>query len=248
MVPYHLRKGTSLSILAGNFLNIRSILRRVLPAQPCFLCGTISRNGVWCAACDKDLPYLSAPHCPVCALPTYHGATCGHCLQHPPHFESTVAVFAYAFPLDKLVLALKHGQQLILANILADKLAQQIKVRPDCLIAMPLHSARLRQRGFNQSLELARHVGRQMNIPLLLDACQRVRDTPPQTTLSRKARSKNMRRAFACTQDLSGKSVAVVDDVMTSGASLNELALTLRRAGAREVHAWVIARTLPHTN
>ena len=112
---------------------------------------------------------------------------------------------------------------------------------------MPLHPARLRERGFNQSMELARRVGNKLNIPLLSDACQRVRDTPPQTALSWKERGKNIRHAFACTQDLSGKSVAVVDDVMTSGASLNELALTLRNAGASEVSAWVVARTFPHT-
>ena len=229
-------------------MNISTKIWQLLPAQPCFLCGAASRDGVWCAACNHDLPYLTAPHCPVCALPTHNGATCGHCLHHAPQFDRTVAVFAYAFPLDKLVQALKYDQQLVLVNSLADKLAQQVKVRPDCLIAMPLHPARLRERSFNQSLELARRVGRKMAIPLLLNACQRVRDTPPQTTLSRKERSKNMRRAFACTQDLTGQHVAVVDDVMTSGASLNEVAQVLREAGAREVSAWVIARTLPHAN
>ena len=229
-------------------MNIRTKMWRFLPAQPCFLCGAMSRNGIWCGACDKDLPYITTPHCPVCALPTHNGVTCGHCLQYPPHFDRTVAVFAYAFPLNKLVLALKHGQQLVLVNSLADKLAQQVTVRPDCLIAMPLHPARLRARSFNQSLELARRVGRQMNIPLLLNVCQRVRDTPPQTTLSRQERSKNMRLAFACKQDLMNQHVAVVDDVMTSGASLNEVARALRAAGASEVSAWVIARTLPHSN
>ena len=205
----------------------------------------MSRDGVWCSACNQDMPYLSMPHCPVCALPTHDGATCGHCLQVPPHFDRTVAVFAYAFPINKLVLALKHAHQLVLVNGLADKLARQVTVRPDCLIAMPLHPARLRGRSFNQSLELARRIGRQMNIPLRLKACQRVRDTPPQTTLSRTARNKNMRQAFACTHDLTGQHVAVVDDVMTSGASLSEVARVLRAAGAREISAWVIARTLP---
>jgi len=111
---------------------------------------------------------------------------------------------------------------------------------------MPLHPARLRERGFNQSLELARRIAAKLDIPLLSHACQRVRDTPPQSALKWKERGKNMRRAFTCTEDLSGKHIAVVDDVMTSGASLNEVALALRRAGAREVSAWVIARTLSH--
>ena len=227
-------------------MNICTKIGQLLPAQPCFLCGAMSRNGIWCSNCDKDLPYLTMPRCPVCALPTLNGEICGHCLQHPPHFDRTVAAFSYTFPINKLVLALKHGQQLVLVNSLANKLAQQISVRPDSLIAMPLHPARLRERSFNQSLELARRAGRQMNIPLLLNACQRMRDTPPQTTLSGKARSKNMRGAFGCKQDLMGQHVAVVDDVMTSGASINEVARALRTAGAHEVSAWVIARTLPH--
>ncbi len=238
----------ALSILTQHFLNIRTKLRQALPAQPCLLCDTASRNGIWCSACDADLPYLTAPHCPICALPTLASATCGSCLQHAPAFDRTVAVFAYAFPLDKLVQALKYGEQLVLVNSLADKLAQRVVIRPDCIVPMPLHPVRLRERGFNQSLELARRIGRKLHIPLLDNVCQRVRDTPPQTALPWKERGRNMRKAFTCTQDLSGKHIAVVDDVMTSGASLNEVAQALRRAGAREISAWVMARTLPHSN
>ena len=236
-----------MSILTIQSENISSIIEHILPAQPCLLCGAPSRNGAWCAACDASLPYLNTPHCPVCALPTLHGATCGRCLKRPPQFDHTVAAYAYAFPLDKLVQALKFGEQLVLANSLADRLAQRIELRPDGIMAMPLHSSRLRERGFNQSLELARRIASRLDIPLLKQACQRVRDTPPQSSLTWKERGKNMRRAFTCTGDLSGKHIAMVDDVMTSGASLNELALALRRAGATEVSAWVVARTLPHT-
>lgn len=234
-----------MSILARHSLNICSQFAHLLPAQPCLLCGAASRNGAWCAACDAALPYLTAPRCPQCALPTLNGATCGRCLKRAPLFNHTVAAFAYEFPLDKLVQALKFGEQLMLANSLADRLAQCVEMRPDCIVPMPLHPARLRERGFNQSLELARRVASRLDVPLLKNACQRVRDTPPQAALNWKERGKNMRRAFACAEDFSGKHVAVVDDVMTSGASLNELALALRRAGAREVSAWVVARTLP---
>lgn len=235
-----------MSILTGNFLNIRTKLWQALPAQPCLLCGTFSHNGAWCKACDSSLPYLTAPHCPLCALPTLNGDICGRCLKRKPQFDRTLAVFAYSFPLDKLVQALKFGERLMLVDGLADSLAQRVEVRPDCIIAMPLHPSRLRERGFNQSTELARRVANILNIPLLPHACQRVRDTPPQSALKWKERGKNMRKAFICTQDLSGKHVAVVDDVMTSGASLNEVAVALRSAGAHEVSAWVIARTLPH--
>ena len=164
-----------------------------------------------------------------------------------PLFDRTLAVFAYAFPLDKLIQALKFGERLMLAEGLADSLVHRVDVRPGCIIAMPLHRSRLRERGFNQSHELARHIANGLNIPLLPHACQRVRDTPPQSALKWKERGKNIRNAFTCTQNLSGKHIAVVDDVMTSGASMNEVAAALRSAGAREVSAWVIARTLPHT-
>jgi ComF family protein len=235
-----------LSILSRNFLNISTKLWQALPAQPCLLCGAFSHNGAWCKACDRTLPYLTAPHCPLCALPTHNNDICGRCLKRKPQFDRTLAVFAYAFPLDKLVQALKFGERLMLVNGLADSLAQRVEVRPDCIIAMPLYPSRLRERGFNQSIELARRVANNLDIPLLPHACQRVRDTPPQSALKWKERGKNMRKAFTCTQDLSGMHVAVVDDVMTSGASLNEVSVALRSAGAYEVSAWVIARTLPH--
>ena len=236
-----------MSIMIGNFLNIRANLRQALPAQPCLLCGSLSHDGTWCKACDSALPYLIEPHCPLCALPTLNGDICGRCLKHMPLFDRTLAVFAYAFPLDKLIQALKFGERLMLAEGLADSLVHRVDVRPGCIIAMPLHRSRLRERGFNQSHELARHIANGLNIPLLPHACQRVRDTPPQSALKWKERGKNIRNAFTCTQNLSGKHIAVVDDVMTSGASMNEVAAALRSAGAREVSAWVIARTLPHT-
>jgi len=236
-----------LSILTSLIFNICTKIVQSLPEQPCLLCGAPSQSRAWCAACDAALPYLNSAHCPVCALPTWDSATCGHCLQNPPHFKRTVAAYAYAFPLDKLVLAFKYGEKFHLAASLSDRLAQCVVVRPDCLVAMPLHPARLRERGFNQSLQLARRIGQQLDLPVLPYACQRVRNTPSQSTLPWKERSKNMRKAFSCSTDVAGKHVAVVDDVMTTGATLNELALALLNAGASEVSAWVVARTLPHT-
>lgn len=208
----------------------------------------MTRNGAWCEPCGAALPYLPEAHCPVCALPTPAGAVCGRCLKKHPQFDRTVAVFAYKFPLDKLVQAFKFDEQLHLAASLADTLAERITTRPDCIVPMPLHAARLKQRGHNQSLELARRVARKLGIPLLAHACRRVRDTPPQSALKWKEREKNLRRAFHCGEGVTGKHVAIMDDVMTSGASLNELALALRRKGAREISAWVVARTLPHDN
>lgn len=229
-----------------DLLNRRLFIEHLLPAQPCTLCGIFSHDGVWCKACDADLPRLTTTHCPVCALPSPHGATCGKCLQRKPGFDRTVAAFAYAFPVDKLIQAVKFSEQLALAAQLADTLAQCISVRPDAIVAMPLHPLRLRERGFNQSLLLAQRLALDLGLPLLRDACQRTRNTMPQSTLPWQTRGKNMRKAFACSQDMSGKHIAIVDDVMTTGASIEELARTLRLAGAAQISAWVVARTLPH--
>jgi ComF family protein len=235
-----------LSILNGLYLDICLKIEQILPAQTCLLCGASSLNKAWCNPCDKALPYLTTPCCPVCALPTLSGEVCGHCLLDPPSFKRTVAVYSYAFPLDKLVLALKYGEKFHVAKLLGENIAQRTKVLPDCLLPMPLHPLRLRERSFNQSLLLAHHIGRQLNLPVLPCACQRVRNTPSQSTLPLKERGKNMRKAFTCTTEVVGKHVAIVDDVMTTGATMNELALTLLNSGAKEVSAWVVARTLPH--
>lgn len=245
---HHPGKGDGLSILHDILLNIRSGMRLFLPAQPCVLCGSMSHDGLWCAACDHALPYLDTPHCPVCALPAPGGEVCGHCLSHPPLFTRTAAVFGYSFPLDKLIHAMKYGEQLALAHTFGKKLAHRIgrDNLPDCVIPMPLHPAKLRARGFNQSLLLAASTARELDLELLPRACRRVRDTPPQSTLPWKERKRNVRGAFECATDLSGKRVALVDDVLTTGASLDALAEAVLKRGASEVSAWVVARTLPH--
>lgn len=237
-----------MSILRHANLNIRTAIERILPAQPCVLCGSMSHDGLWCAACDKALPYLDAPHCPVCALTTTGGEVCGQCLSKPPLFTGTTAAFSYAFPLDKLIQAMKYGEQLALAHAFAKKLAQRLDktALPDYLVPMPLHPAKLRERGFNQSLLLAATLARELDISMLPDCCARVRDTPPQSALPWKERDKNVRDAFRCDADLTGKHIALVDDVMTTGASLNALAKAVHQRGARKISALVVARTLPH--
>ena len=221
----------------------------MLPSQPCVQCGVMSHDGLWCAACDAALPYFNAAHCPICALPTPTGEVCGHCLAQPPLFSRTTAVFGYAFPLDKLIQGMKYGEQLALAHAFAKKLAQRIDKNhlSDYLIAMPLHPAKLRERGFNQSLLLAATLARELKLKLLPNACQRVRDTPPQSALPWKERKKNVRNAFSCNINLSGKRVVLVDDVLTTGASLNALAEAVSKKGAIEISAWVVARTLPRS-
>ncbi len=153
---------------------------------------------------------------------------------------------AYRFPVDALIQASKYAGDLGAGRALGELLADAIAAdpAPDIIVPMPLHPARLKQRGFNQALEIARPLAWRTGASLVTDACARVKDTPPQASLPWKEREKNIRSAFACRKDLSGKRIALVDDVMTTGHTLNEAAKALKKGGAAQVHAWAVARTL----
>lgn len=209
------------------------------------LCGAVSFDRLLCAGCDADLSHYSTPACPICALPALDANLCGACLRRPPAFDNTLAAFSYDFPIDRLLHAFKYAGNLALVDVLAQPLARLVEVqpKPDLLLPMPLHPSRLKERGFNQSLEIAKPISRWLDIPLAACACRRTRDTPTQTGLKLRERRRNVRGAFACDLDLSGKSVAVLDDVMTTGATLEEISRALRRSGATTISAWVVART-----
>lgn len=171
---------------------------------------------------------------------------CGPCVKSPPHFDATVAVFEYAFPVEQLIHALKYRGMLAVLPFLADALAPHLAAaRADWVVPLPLHPRRLAERGFNQSVELARRAMRAGNTPLLLHDVLRETHTAPQSGLQWEERRRNVRGAFHCAIDLTGKAIAVVDDVMTTGATLNEFARTLKKHGASRVTNYVIARTLP---
>ena len=221
--------------------------RRALP-QRCELCAGASGSELLCSGCARGLPRLG-PVCPVCALPTPDGAVCGQCLAHPPPFDATITAFAYAFPVDRLMHAFKYHGRVALAEWGAGAIREAYRRRTDAmaarLIALPLSRERQRERGYNQSYEIARVLARELRMPLVRGGVRRDRAAPPQAALPWSERAKNVRGAFACELDLKGQAVAVVDDVMTTGASLAEFAGTLKRAGAARVENWVVARTLP---
>lgn len=233
------------NLIAGLLNSCREIAQTGI-AQPCLLCGARSRTGLLCRPCADDLPRLPAERCPCCALPTPAGAVCGACLKRPPAFDSAAAVFCYDFPVDVLVQRLKYAGQTAIADYLAARLAERpiAPDMPDLIVPMPLHPRRLRERGFNQAVLLAGHLARRLGIESAPAACRRARDTPPQVDLPVRERRRNIRGAFVCEADLSGRRVVLVDDVMTTGASLDELARMVKRAGAVEVTAWVVARTV----
>lgn len=212
--------------------------------EDCLLCGEQGGPELLCAACIAELPGLPET-CPRCALPSPAGAVCGSCLNRPPHFDATLALWRYEFPCDSLVQALKYRARLALAGFFARALASRPMPGVDLIVPMPLHPKRLAERGFNQALEIARGLARHLGRPIEPHGVLRVKDTLPQTQLPYEERAKNVRGAFLCRLDLSGKTVAVIDDVMTTGATLNEFARALKRAGATRVENLVVARTVP---
>jgi ComF family protein len=213
----------------------------------CILCAASDGETIGlCKACYQALPWHTARHCPQCALVT-DGQVCGNCLNAAPDFERTTALLTYDYPLDALLQQYKYHGLLHLAEVFAELFYTRLAAKTtsvDLIMPMPMHAQRLRERGFNQALELARSLSKYASLPLDYQSCQRVKLTPPQASLPLKERVKNVRDVFACNSNFEGLRVAIVDDVMTTGASMNALAKTLKRAGAARVECWVIARTL----
>jgi len=221
------------------------ILDRLLPSR-CLVCGERGANGCdLCGFCRQSLPWLVAA-CVRCALPLGPGADlCGECLRRPPPQAATRAAFVYSAPLDRLLPRAKfHGDLAalrLLSSLMLGRLADA--ERPLALIPIPLHRQRLRHRGYDQALELARPLARRLALPVRDDALRRVRATAAQSRLDAGARRRNLRAAFAVRAGVSLPAhVALVDDVMTTGATARSAATALLRAGVQRVDVWVCAR------
>jgi len=235
-----------LSNLFSPALNDCLNIAQFLIPQRCLLCAAPAMAKPLCEECFDTLPQLTSNRCPQCATPTAQGEVCGACIANEPGFTSVSAPWVYGWPVVPLIRQFKYAGNLALAKLLAGALCNAARIRVDVILPMPLAPARLRSRGFNQALELARHAGVITKTRVAANACRRVRDSAPQAMLPWRERAKNIRGAFVCDHDLAGLRVAVVDDVITTGATLNEIAHTLRKAGAVEVHGWMAARTLKH--
>lgn len=228
----------------------RALVRALLPSC-CALCGALG-DDVVCPACHRAYVAMSRARCPCCANPADAADTCcGACLVIEPAFDATVAACDYAAPLDQLVLQLKFGARLALApwcaRMLRDALlAHPALPLPDVLCAVPLGPRRLVERGFNQALEVARPLAASLGIALQPRLAVRTLETAAQSGVAPAERQRNIAGAFAVEGAPHGLHVGVVDDVMTSGHTLNELAATLKRAGAARVTNLVFARTPPH--
>ncbi|AOY02187.1 hypothetical protein BJP62_03640 [Jeongeupia sp. USM3] len=211
----------------------------------CTLCRRLCHD-VFCADCAADLPHLPPQGCPRCALPTLDGGLCGGCIADPPAFDAALAALRYGMAAARLITAAKYAGRWPLWHALATLLAQRLPAAPDVdvIVPVPLHAGRLRERGYNQAGEIANVLARRTRLPVRHDLIGRVRDTGHQSDLSLAERRRNLRGAFAADTAVAGLRIAIVDDVMTSGLTADTVARILKRAGARRVEAWVVARTL----
>jgi ComF family protein len=226
----------------------------------CILCRALSRRPLdLCYACESDLPSVHSP-CQQCGLDVRGQAPgdehyCATCLVDPPPFERSFSAFKYAPPVRQLIAEFKQNRQLVvgevLSRVLAERYQQQLaalackqhQAKPDMLVPMPLHPSRLRSRGFNQAELIAQAVSRQTGIICDTRCCRRIKQTNDQKELTAADRRTNIRGAFATNQPLHGEHIVIVDDVMTTAATVSELARCLLRTGAGRIEVLTLART-----
>lgn len=222
----------------------------------CILCNipTHSEKDI-CQACASDLPQLKNS-CPQCAFPISVNAgttqlKCGRCLRYAPSYDATIALYYYQEPVARLITQLKFNHQLKYARLLGELLTdgllkrqQQGYLLPEVIIPVPLHILRLRERGFNQSLEIARIVAKRLHLPIDISSCQRQRATLAQSSLPAKQRKRNIQNAFKVLQPITVKHVSILDDVVTTGHTVHELGKQLRKAGIQTIDVWCCARTI----
>lgn len=224
----------------------RGVGASLLPPR-CLVCGNGGDGDDLCPACRADLPW-NRRCCPRCAWPLpLPDADCGQCLRRPPAFGRGFAALVYGAPVDSLLRRFKFhadlGSGRLLTQLLGDAMASWEGLGEiDRIVPLPLHRSRLSQRGYNQALELARPLARRFGLALDIDALRRVRATAAQTELDGAARRRNVRGAFAAADDLADARILLLDDVITTGATMREAAATLQRAGAVTVHVCAVAR------
>lgn len=235
---------------------VRSVLDAALPRR-CGICRRglfASENRTICAACWAAIPRIEGSRCPLCGVPFQAPAAtsdspthrCASCRESPPSYTQAVSAGLYSGVLADAIRRCKYHNQLNLTPVLGELIEPLVRTLPsaDAVVAVPLHVRRLRQREFNQSLRIAAWIARRLERPLWPSALQRIRWTATQTTLDRTQRSANVRRAFSVRSPgvVAGKRLLLVDDVYTTGATVNECARALHAAGASEVYVATVAR------
>jgi ComF family protein len=228
------------------------LMTNALYPPRCSICRAPGHDGMdICVSCYRELPWITSA-CTQCALPLAHaaqaGALCGRCQRKPPHFDSCISLFRYEGSVMQFVQQLKFNQKLALSRLLGEMLLQKIMQlqteMPECIVPVPLYRKRLRKRGFNQSIELARPLAHVLDIPVDVTSVDRTRDTHPQSALDKKSRRKNIKNAFEIVDKLQYKHIVIIDDVVTTGSTVDELARVLKRSGVQRVDVWSIARAI----
>jgi ComF family protein len=219
------------------------LVNRLLPAR-CALCADLSTQVV-CAPCESALTRVADESCPRCKLPSSNAEVCGRCLRYPPKWERLSATFMYEFPLDRLVVGAKHGRYWGTFDWTAGLIDEWPFAMNATLIPVPASPERLTERGYNQATLLAQSLAKRFALRVDSDAIVRIRETGSQANRNWVERRRNVKHAFAATRSLAGESVVLVDDVLTTGATLNECARAAVDAGAARVDALVIARVNP---
>jgi ComF family protein len=227
-------------------MDLPAIVLNMLLPHRCLFCDQPGSNQPICAPCRADLPWVVSA-CSRCAIPlTGTADVCGRCLSKPPAFDACLAAFHYASPIDRLIGQFKNQRRLsagkVLSSLLADHLREHARDWPELIAPVPLHWRRQLARGFNQAAFVAGTLARELDIPLVSAAKRRLA-TPKQQQLDRKKRLRNLRNAFTVPGGLSGRHIAIVDDVITTGATAQALSVALKAAGARRVEIWALART-----
>ena len=223
---------------------IDNALRFFQHQESCILCKTFASYAGLCHACQKALPQQALITCHDCALMITTPGLCGRCLRQGFAFDAVYAAHPYSYPISELIQAFKYQKRLNLAKPLAQLMLKNRPPKTDILIPSPLHQHRLKERGFNQSLLLAKYLSHFSQIPLITDAAIKIRDTQKQSLLNEKTRQHNLSGAFYIhPHKVKGLSITVIDDVLTSGTTMHTLAKALKKAGATVVNAWVLART-----
>ena len=222
---------------------IARVRNRALP-QTCFFCGDGGDETV-CTPCATRLPQLDREICPRCQLASANGEVCGRCLKKPPVWQRLAAAWRYDFPLDAAMISAKyHHAFAIYRWAAAQRIDWPFGVN-STLIPVPLADRRLQSRGYNQAQLIAAEMAKRFNLKVDANAVIRIRETDIQQRLNWVERRRNVRSAFAATRSFADQSVVLVDDVLTTGATLNELARAVLDAGATRVDAFVLARVLP---
>ena len=213
------------------------------------MCGSQTDKGELCQACYQSLPSLPK-HCPQCAqFIQTNEYRCGQCLNDPPPFDRTLALFPYEAPIISFIIQLKFHGKLPIARFFCDDFIRRIKSNwyahsplPDLILPMPLHRARLRERGFNQALLVAKPIAKALYLPLDITGMKRIKATAAQSGLTARKRRHNIKNAFSCERDYHGLTIALLDDVVTTGSTVSECSRTLKSRGAKEVHIWCCAK------